>query len=277
MPQQRRPRWAVPFKLLPRPKEAEGTPKRPRVGVLREQGSNGDREMAAALQSAGFEAWDLTVHDLMHGQAHLRDFQGLAFVGGFSYGDALGSARGWKSVLAGNPQVEAQLREFFARPDTWSLGLCNGCQLMAALGIVPGMDGDDDEQEDGGRGAQAWLAENDSGRFESRFVTVAVGSSPAVLLRGMEGAVLGVWSAHGEGKVQFRDAEVRARVVAQQLAPVRYVDPCQPSPEAGTEAYPFNPNGSPLGIAALCSPDGRHLAMMPHPERSWLAWQVGGS
>ena len=277
LPRQRRPEWIFP------PPRATTTPAlsvpacpKPRVGVLREQGSNGDREMAAALHSAGFDVWDLTVYDLLHGQVDLQSFHGLAFVGGFSYGDALGSARGWRSVLAGNPRAEAQVRRFFARPETWSLGLCNGCQLLVALGIVPGLDMDaDGRPSEASSGAAVWLGENESGRFESRFVTVQVGSSPAVLLQGLEGTVIGIWSAHGEGNVRFENDAVMANVLRQGLAPVRYVDPCcHGRAWEGTEEYPFNPNGSPKGVAALCSPDGRHLAMMPHPERSWLRWQM---
>ena len=277
LPRQRRPEWVFsPPRATTTPAPPASTLPKPRVGVLREQGSNGDREMAAALHSAGFEVWDLTVYDLLQGQVDLQSFHGLAFVGGFSYGDALGSARGWRSVLAGNPRAEAQLRRFFARPETWSLGLCNGCQLLVALGIVPGLDiGTDGSSPAASDGTAAWLGENESGRFESRFVTVQVGPSPAVLLQGLEGTVVGVWSAHGEGKAQFENDAVLTHVLRQDLAPVRYVDPCgQGGAREGTEEYPFNPNGSPKGVAALCSPDGRHLAMMPHPERSWLRWQM---
>jgi phosphoribosylformylglycinamidine synthase len=277
LPRQRRPEWVFPPpRATSTPAPPASTLPKPRVGVLREQGSNGDREMAAALQSAGFEVWDLTVYDLLQGQVDLQSFHGLAFVGGFSYGDALGSARGWRSVLTGNPRAEAQLRCFFARPETWSLGLCNGCQLLVALGIVPGLDtGINGSPPAAPGGAAAWLGENESGRFESRFVTVQVEPSPAVLLQGLEGTVVGVWSAHGEGKVQFENDAIMAHVLRQGLAPVRYANPCgHGGAREGTEEYPFNPNGSPKGVAALCSPDGRHLAMMPHPERSWLRWQM---
>ena len=141
--------------------------------------------------------------------------------------------------------------------------MCNGCQLAALLGWVP-WHGIDDE-------LQPRFIHNASGRFESRFPTVRIEASPAVMLRGMEGAVLGVSSAHGEGRAYFPDAAIRERVEAEGLAPLRFVD------DAGevTERYPFNPNGSPAGIAGLCSPDGRHLAMMPHPERTFLKWQWG--
>lgn len=272
----RRPVWAIPPSLTTaRPSPPTPNRTRLRVGVLREQGSNGDREMAAALHSAGFQVWDLTVADLLQGQVDLGSFHGLAFVGGFSYGDALGSARGWRSVLLGNPRVEAQLRHFFARPETWSLGLCNGCQLLVALGIVPDLALEDRPNSINCKKPLVWLGENDSGRFESRFVTVKVGPSPAVLLKGLEGLVMGIWSAHAEGKMHFSDESLMNQILDRGLAPVRYTDPWDRGGErGGTEQYPFNPNGSPRGVAALCSADGRHLAMMPHPERSWLRWQM---
>ena len=200
----------------------------------------------------------------------LSRFRGLVFVGGFSYADVLDSAKGWAASLRFNAGTWRQLQAFYARPDTFSLGICNGCQLMALLGWVPG-------GAAAGAGAhlpterQPRFVHNASGRFESRFVTVKVAAgSPAVLLRGMEGLTMGVWSAHGEGRAHFPDAAVERAVLEGGLAPVRYVD------EDGREttAYPHSPNGSPHGIAALCSPDGRHLAMMPHPERCVQMWQL---
>ena len=265
---------------------------RPRVAVLREEGSNGDREMAAALHAAGLEPWDVTMSDLLAGRAALASFRGLVFVGGFSYADVLDSAKGWAGGIRGNAGLAAQFADFRAREDTWSLGVCNGCQLMALLGWVPGGAGAEGEAAASGGGAAAAAAtaagappslarpagpaqprftHNESGRFESRWSHVAVLDSPAVLLEGMAGAKLGVWVAHGEGKATFPDAEVFGRVVEGNLAPLRYADPATGAP---TEGYPANPNGSPLGIAALCSPCGRHLAMMPHPERCFLGWQV---
>jgi phosphoribosylformylglycinamidine synthase len=229
---------------------------RPKVAIVREEGSNGDREMAAAFLAAGFEPWDITMTDLIGGAATLRDFRMVAFVGGFSFGDVLDSAKGWASVIRNNPRLAEEFDLFFARTDTLSLGVCNGCQLMGLLGI-PGFDLPDS--------LKPRFVRNSSERFESRFSTVRIEPSPAVMLRGMDGSVLGVWVAHGEGRVHVPDPTTLEWIVANGLAPVRYVDP-EGSPTTG---YPYNPNGSPLGIAALCSPDGRHLAIMPHPERTF--------
>jgi phosphoribosylformylglycinamidine synthase len=204
--------------------------------------------------------------DLLSGAASLDDFRGLVFVGGFSYADVLDSAKGWAGTIRFNERVRAQFDAFRARPDTWSLGVCNGCQLMALLGWVPSAAGAAALPD----AAQPRFVHNASGRFESRWVTVRVeDDSPAVLLKGMGGATMGVWCAHGEGRAHFPDAAVRDAALAGGLAPVRYVD----AEGAPTEAYPANPNGSPAGVAALCSPDGRHLAMMPHPERCFQMWQ----
>jgi len=264
---------------------------RPRVAVLREEGSNGDREMAAALHAAGLEPWDVTMSDLLAGRASLASFRGLVFVGGFSYADVLDSAKGWAGGIRGNSGLAAQFADFRAREGTWSLGVCNGCQLMALLGWVPEGGGGEEETSSSSSTststspasssspalprpagpAQPRFTHNESGRFESRWSHVTVLDSPAVLLEGMAGAKLGVWVAHGEGKATFPDSTVFEKVVEQNLAPLRYADPATGAP---TERYPANPNGSPLGIAALCSPCGRHLAMMPHPERCFLGWQV---
>ncbi|XP_069840783.1 phosphoribosylformylglycinamidine synthase [Dendropsophus ebraccatus] len=236
----------------------------PRVAVVREEGSNGDREMAAALLSAGFEVWDVTMEDLLSGGATLQLFRGLIFVGGFSYADVLGSAKGWAASVKFNPGVRDQFEAFRCRSDTFSLGICNGCQLMALLGWVGS------EAPAGDRPSQGvLLSHNLSGRFESRFVTVKIEESPCVLLEGMAGSSLGVWVAHGEGLMRFRSEKVRDHVTSHRLTPLRYVD----DHNVPTEEYPMNPNGSPLGIAGLCSEDGRHLAMMPHPERCVLKWQ----
>ncbi|XP_064256733.1 LOW QUALITY PROTEIN: phosphoribosylformylglycinamidine synthase-like [Passer domesticus] len=237
----------------------------PRVAVLREEGSNGDREMAAAFAMAGFQVWDVTTQDLCSGSASLDGFRGLVFVGGFSYADVLGSAKGWAASIRFNPKVRAELERFRTRPDTFSLGVCNGCQLMALLGWVGTVPGDSPTSPS----PAVALERNLSGRFESRFVTVSVERSRALLLRGMAGARLGVWVAHGEGRFQFRPPSALDRCVQSGLAPLRYVD------DGGepTERYPLNPNGSGQGVAALVSPCGRHLAAMPHPERSVRAWQ----
>ncbi len=229
---------------------------KPKAAILREEGSNGDREMAAAFLAAGFEPWDVTMTDLIKGAIDLGGFQLIAFVGGFSFGDVLDSAKGWASVIRNNERLAEEFTRFFGRSDTLSLGVCNGCQLMALLGI-PGFDLPDT--------FKPRFIRNRSERFESRFSTVLIEKSPAVMLRGMEDSILGVWVAHGEGRLHVPDPATLDWIVESRLAPVRFVDP-DANP---TTTYPYNPNGSPLGIAALCSPDGRHLAIMPHPERSF--------
>ena len=229
---------------------------KPRAAILREEGSNGDREMAAAFLAAGFEPWDVTMTDLLSRAVSLDGFQLTAFVGGFSFGDVLDSAKGWASVIRNNEQLSEEFSRFFSRTDTLSLGVCNGCQLMALLGI-PGFDLPDP--------LKPRFIRNTSERFESRFATVRIEESPAVMLQGMANSVLGIWVAHGEGRLHVPDPATLDWIVQSRLAPVRFVDPGG-NP---TTAYPYNPNGSPLGIAALCSPDGRHLAIMPHPERSF--------
>ncbi|CAN7054454.1 unnamed protein product [Brassica rapa subsp. trilocularis] len=237
---------------------------KPRVAVIREEGSNGDREMSAAFYAAGFEPWDVTVSDLLAGAITLDQFRGIVFVGGFSYADVLDSAKGWAASIRFNSPLLSQFQEFYKRPDTFSLGICNGCQLMALLGWVPG-------PQVGGSldTAQPRFVHNESGRFECRFTSVTIKDSPSIMLKGMEGSTLGVWAAHGEGRAYFPDEGVLDRMLHSDLAPLRYCD----DDGSVTEAYPFNLNGSPLGIAAICSPDGRHLAMMPHPERCFLMWQ----
>ncbi|KAG7520508.1 hypothetical protein JOB18_030853 [Solea senegalensis] len=233
----------------------------PRVAVVREEGSNGDREMSVSLYMAGFEVWDVTMQDLCSGSLTLERFKAVVFVGGFSYADVLGSAKGWAATVAFNPKAKAEFDRFRQRDDTLSLGVCNGCQLLALLGWVG-------EGKDGAE-SEVVLTHNKSGRFESRFVSVGIQASPSIWLRGMEGSALGVWVAHGEGLMQFRNSEAQEQIVSGGFAPLCYLD----DQGAPTEEYPLNPNGSPLGIAGLCSRDGRHLAMMPHPERCTLAWQ----
>jgi len=233
------------------------------VAVVREEGSNGDREMASAFFAAGFEPWDVAMTDLLSGRISLDAFRGIAFVGGFSYADVLDSAKGWAGVIRLNEGLRRQFQDFYQRPDTFSLGVCNGCQLHALLGWVP-WHGIADE-------LQPRFIRNASGRFESRFATVRILESPAIMLRGMAGSTIGVWVAHGEGRSFFPDHGVLDRVEEEGLAPIRFVD----DENQVTEVYPFNPNGSPHGITALCSPDGRHLALMPHPERTFQLWQWG--
>ncbi len=251
------PKFRVSFEPGPTPEVKD----RHKVAIVREEGSNGDREMTSAFHAAGFEPWDMTMTDLMEGRAGLGDMRGVVFVGGFSYADVLDSAKGWAGVIRFNKRLRAEFEEFYARQDVFSLGVCNGCQLMALLGWVP-WPGMADE-------LQPRFIHNASGRFESRFCTVEIRESPSIMLRGMEGSNLGVWVAHGEGRAYFPDRETYDSVLREGLAPVRYTD------DSGnaTETYPFNPNGSPGGVASLCSRDGRHLAMMPHPERTFLKWQ----
>jgi phosphoribosylformylglycinamidine synthase len=235
--------------------------KKPKVAIIREEGTNGDREMAAAFYMAGFEVWDVMMTDIIEGRIDLSDFRGIVFPGGFSYGDVLDAGKGWAGEIIFNEKVRKVFKEFYERKDTFSFGVCNGCQLMALLGWVPwtGIPGEKSPR----------FIKNRSRRFESRFVSVKILKSPSIMLKGMEGSVLGVWVAHGEGRFYCPEEKLLEEIIKMDLAPIRFVD------DDGriTEDYPFNPNGSPYGITALCSPDGRHLAMMPHPERSFLMWQ----
>jgi phosphoribosylformylglycinamidine synthase len=257
------PRYALSYTPEPTVPALLARKRKIPVAILREEGSNGDREMAAAFHLAGFEPWDVTMSDLLAGRATLDRFRGLAAVGGFSYADVLDSAKGWAGVIRFNEGLREQFDAFYERPDSFSLGVCNGCQLFALLGWLPWRGLADTDQPR--------FIGNASGRFESRFATVTISDSPAVMLRGMAGSTLGIWVQHGEGRAHFPDAAVLDRVLAERLAPIRFAD------DGGTptERYPFNPTGSPHGIAALTSPDGRHLAMMPHPERTFLKWQWG--
>ncbi|XP_033111209.1 phosphoribosylformylglycinamidine synthase-like [Anneissia japonica] len=247
--------------------------RKPKVAVIREEGSNGDREMASSLHMAGFETWDVNMQDLASGQITLDLFRGVVFVGGFSFADVCGSAKGWAATILFNPTVRAQFDTFRAREDTFSLGVCNGCQLMGLIGwVAPEVtkEAKNDANTDAASARQGLhLAHNISERFESRFVTVEIKPSPAMMLKGMEGSMLGVWVQHGEGHMKFANNETKDAVLSKNLAPARYVD------DKGqvTTEYPLNPNGSPNGIAAVCSQDGRHLAIMPHPERTTLTWQ----
>jgi len=257
------PSWGLSFRPEPTPEALMNRSDKIPVAILREEGSNGDREMAAAFHLAGFEPWDVTMSDLLTGRIALERFRGLAAVGGFSYADVLDSAKGWAGTIRFNDDLRRQFDTFASRPDTFSLGVCNGCQLLALLGLVPWRGLEDP--------IQPRFVRNASGRFESRFVSVRIEDSPAVMLDGMAGSTLGIWVQHGEGRALFPDRAVLDRVLADKLAPVRFAD------DEGriTESYPFNPNGSPEGIAALCSDNGRHLAIMPHPERCFLKWQWG--
>nr|CAD1818219.1 unnamed protein product [Ananas comosus var. bracteatus] len=228
------PLWSLSFTPKFTNSKLIAASSKPKVAIIREEGSNGDREMSAAFYAAGFEPWDITMSDLLNGKISLDDFRGVAFVGGFSYADVLDSAKGWSASIRVGP----------------------GGDVGGSLGV-------------GGDLSQPRFVHNESGRFECRFTSVTIGDSPAIMFKGMEGSTLGVWAAHGEGRAYFPDNDILDSVLKSNLAPVRYCD----DESKITEVYPFNPNGSPLGIAALCSPDGRHLAMMPHPERCFMMWQ----
>jgi phosphoribosylformylglycinamidine synthase len=235
---------------------------KPKVAILRDEGSNSDREMTSAFYGAGFEPWDISMTDLLEGRVSLEGFRGLAAVGGFSYADVPESAKGWAATIMFNEKLKKMFDEFYARSDTFSLGICNGCQLFALLGWVP-WQGITPE-------IQPRFVRNISGRFESRWSTVKVFNSPAIMLKGMEDLVFGIHVAHGEGRLHFPDETIFARIKSENLVSLAFVD----DEGRSTEKYPFNPNGSPAGITGICSSDGRHLAMMPHPERSFLAWQA---
>jgi len=258
--------YYLSFLPQPTPPELLADNNKPKVAILREEGSNGDREMMAAFYSAGFETYDVTMTDLLNDKADLADFQMVAFVGGFSYADVLDSAKGWAGVIRFNEKLRIMFDKFYNRPDTLSLGVCNGCQLAALLSWVPWKGMSDEEQPR--------FIRNESRRFESHFLNVLIPENPAVMLKGMTGSILGVWSAHGEGRLYLPHSQLltgHEGILQNNLVPVYYAD----DNGVPTIDYPFNPNGSPRGIAGLCSPDGRHLAMMPHPERTFLKWQWG--
>ncbi|UCH45205.1 MAG: phosphoribosylformylglycinamidine synthase subunit PurQ, partial [Nitrospiraceae bacterium] len=255
------PKFALSFTPEITPVEILNSDVKHKIAIIREEGSNSDREMSGAFFQAGFEPWDVTMTDLLEGQVSLSDFRGLAFVGGFSYADVLDSAKGWAGVIRFNEKIWEEFQAFYNRGDTFSLGICNGCQLMALLGWVPwqGLD----------TAIQPRFVHNLSGRFESRFASVRILPGPSIMLKGMEDSVLGIWVAHGEGRAYFPEGKILKKVEEHNLAQIRYVD----DGNQITGKYPFNPNGSINGIASLCSVDGRHLAIMPHPERTFLKWQ----
>ena len=225
------------------------TGKRPKVAILREQGVNGQIEMASAFTRAGFDAFDVHMSDLIAGRVSLADFSGLAACGGFSYGDVLGAGRGWATSILERNALRDVFATFFARTDTFSLGVCNGCQMMSQLkDIIPG--------------AQHWpvFLRNQSEQFEARTALLEVQESPSVFFRGMAGSRIPVAVAHGEGRASFAGAVDQA---AARVA-LRYVD----GDGVVATAYPLNPNGSPDGITGLTSDDGRATILMPHPERT---------
>jgi phosphoribosylformylglycinamidine synthase len=227
---------------------------RPRVAVLREQGVNSQVEMAAVLHQAGFECHDVHMTDLIEGRRNLRGFRGLVACGGFSYGDVLGAGEGWAKSILFHPGTRDEFVDFFARADTFTLGVCNGCQMLAALKeLIPGT------------GHWPRFVRNRGEQFEGRLSLVEIVESPAVLLAGMAGSQLPIAVAHGEGRAEFADDAEAAAFHASGHTALRYID------GAGRVAttYPSNPNGSPEGVAAICNADGRVLLTMPHPERSF--------
>jgi len=254
--------FTVPFRVV----SAAVQGVQPKVAVLREQGINGQVEMAAAFDLAGFDAFDVTMTDLLEGRTDLADFQGLVACGGFSYGDVLGAGVGWARSILFNDGLSDMFAAFFKRQGTFGLGVCNGCQMMAHLKeLIPG--------------TTAWprFERNRSEQFEARYATVEVLQSRSVLLRDMAGARLGIAVAHGEGRAEFSDGQIDSLEKGGQVC-MRFVD----NYGRPTQRYPYNPNGSLNGITALASADGRVTIMMPHPERvfrsvqlSWrpAAWQ----
>jgi len=231
---------------------------RPNIAILREQGVNGQVEMAAAFDRAGFRCVDVCMSDLIAGRVKLADFKGLAACGGFSYGDVLGAGQGWARSILFNARLKDEFSAFFQRPDSFALGVCNGCQMMSHLAsIIPG--------------AQDWpsFQQNRSERFEARFVMTEIPASPSIFFDGMAGSALPVVVSHGEGRAVF--AGTRQAVMA-----LRYID----HRGAPATTYPFNPNGSPDGIAGVTTPDGRFTIMMPHPERVFrtvqMSWHPDG-
>ncbi len=223
---------------------------RPPMAILREQGVNGQLEMAAAFHRAGFECIDVHMSDIIEHRVDLNRFKGLVACGGFSYGDVLGAGEGWAKSALFNGRAREAFHRFFNRTDTFTLGVCNGCQMLSNLhDLIPG--------------AEDWphFVRNRSEQFEARFVSVEVTESPSILLSGMQGSRLPIVVAHGEGRAEFRDAEHLDR--ARELAVMRYME----NDGQVAQRYPANPNGSPEGLTGFCNRDGRVTIMMPHPER----------
>ena len=225
---------------------------KPKMAILREQGVNSHVEMAAAFDRAGFEATDIHMSDILTGQAALDEYHGLVACGGFSYGDVLGAGEGWAKSILFNAQAREQFQSFFNRDNTFSLGVCNGCQMLSNLKeLIPGAD--------------LWprFVRNESERFEARFSLVEVQKSDSVFFDGMAGSRMPIAVSHGEGRVEVRDADHLAAIEASGTVAVRYVD----NHGNPTQQYPNNPNGSPNAITGLTTQDGRVTIMMPHPER----------
>ena len=222
------------------------------MAILREQGVNGHIEMAAAFALAGFDCVDVHMSDLIAGRVDLADFKGLVACGGFSYGDVLGAGSGWARSILFNDRLKAMFKAFFERPDTFSLGVCNGCQMLSQLkDIIPG--------------AEGWpkFVKNVSEQFEARLATIEIEESPSVFFKGMAGSRLPIPVAHGEGRV-WTDG------FAPSICAAHFVD----GRGNATTRYPFNPNGSIGGQTAFTTKDGRATIMMPHPERGFRAVQL---
>lgn len=244
---------------------------RPRMAILREQGVNGQLEMAASFDRAGFEAVDVHMSDILEGRVDLDTMRGLVACGGFSYGDVLGAGGGWAKSVLFNARAREQFERFFNRDDSFALGVCNGCQMLSQLKeLIPG--------------AEAWprFVRNESEQFEARVAMVEVEKSASLFLDGMEGSRLPIAIAHGEGRAEFRDSAHLRKMQSSGQVALRYVDNYGQT----TTRYPANPNGSPSGITGLTTDDGRVTIMMPHPERvaravtnSWRPddWQQDGA
>jgi phosphoribosylformylglycinamidine synthase len=229
---------------------------KPRIAILREQGVNGQVEMAAAFTRAGFTAVDVTMSDIIDGRLGLKDFKGFAACGGFSFGDVLGAGEGWAKSILFNTRARDEFAAFFTRTDTFALGICNGCQMMSNLhDIIPG--------------AERWphFVRNASEQFEARVAMVQIPQNPSIFLQGMQGSMLPIAVAHGEGLAEFRDPTHIEQVILDKQVALCFVD------NRGnlTPTYPYNPNGSPHGITGLTTPDGRFTILMPHPERVFRA------
>ena len=224
---------------------------RPKAAIIREKGTNGEREMAYSMYLAGFDVKDVMMTDLISGRETLDEVNFIVFCGGFSNSDVLGSAKGWAGAFLYNPKAKEALDRFYARKDTLSLGICNGCQLMIELGLIEDRGERRDEKE------RPRMLHNDSHKFESEFITVQIPKNKSVMFGSLSGSKLGLWVAHGEGKFHLPEAEENYHVIAKY----------------NHHGYPANPNGSDYDVAGLCSADGRHLCMMPHLERAIFPWQ----
>ena len=244
----------VDFKLL-----TTKFTEKPKIAIFREQGVNGQIEMAAAFDKAGFTSVDVHLNDLLSGRVSLDGFKGLAACGGFSYGDVLGAGEGWAKSVLFHASLRNEFKKFFERPDTFSLGVCNGCQMLAALKtLIPG--------------AENWpeFLKNTSEQFEARLAQTQINESPSIFFKDMAGSILPVPVAHGEGRAYFANGKLADKSLADNLVPLQFVD----NRHEVTEQYPANPNGSPQGITALTTPDGRATIMMPHPERAFMTRQL---